>query len=171
MRRHRRDRFVVRVPPEDAFELAGDPTQFPEFNPFVRVPERSGRVEAVGNVYHQVFGVGPVRLTTRWETTSVDPPNSADRPRPSPPWTTVEEGDLPVFGRWVSTSRYGPTAGGTVITHDLEYGVPNGIVGRVTDAFLMRPLLSIGFTWLGRRLRRWIEATAPASAYAARRNQ
>lgn len=158
MRRHRRDRLLVRVAPERAFELAGDPSRFPEFNPIVRVPDGDGRVEAVGNVYHQVFAIGPTRVSTRWETTFVDPPGLASRPRPAPPWTTVEEGWLPVFGRWVSTSRYEVVPDGTLITHDLEYGVPDGLAGRVLDLVLVRPLLSVGFGLLGRRLRHWIEA-------------
>jgi hypothetical protein len=156
-RLHRRDRFLVRVPPERAFDLAGDPSRFPEFNPLVRVPEPSGRVERVGNIYHQVFAIGPIRVSTRWETTSVDPPNLADLPRPSPPWTTVEVCDLASFGTWVSTSRYEGVPAGTLITHDLEYGVPGGLPGLVVDAVVVRPLLAIGIGFLGRRMRRWIE--------------
>lgn len=38
----RRDRFLFRVPPEHALELAADPCRFPEFNPFVRVPAPCG---------------------------------------------------------------------------------------------------------------------------------
>ncbi|HUG48958.1 MAG TPA: hypothetical protein VMP67_11175, partial [Candidatus Limnocylindria bacterium] len=68
----RRDLFLFRVPPEHVLELAADPARFPEFNPLVRVPEPAGRVEQVGNVYHQVFVIGPVRLSSRWETVSVD---------------------------------------------------------------------------------------------------
>lgn len=149
---------MVHAPPERTFELAGDPSRFPEFNPLVRVPETSGRVEELGNVYHQVFGFGPIGMSTRWETTHIDPSNLADRPRPSPPWTTVEAGQLPVFGSCVSTSRYDVVPAGTLITHDLEYGVPDGFPGRVLDVVVLRPLLSIGFTFLGRRLRQWIEA-------------
>lgn len=149
----------MRVPPERAFDLAGNPARFGEFNPLVRVPE-PGRVERVGHVYHQIAEFGPMHLSTRWETTAVDPPNLADDPRPAPPWTTVEIGDLPLLGRWVSTSRYEPVPGGTLITHDLEYGVPDGLAGRALDVFLLRPFLSVGFRFLGRRLRRWIESDA-----------
>ena len=156
MRVTRRDRFLVRVPPERAFELAGNPPRFGEFNPLVRVPETAGRVEVVGNVYHQVFVIGPMRLTTRWETTSVEPPNLAERPMPPPPWTTVEVGELPLVGRWISTSRYEKVAAGTRITHDLEYGVPDGLAGRAID-LVLQPIFSVGFAWLGRRLKRWIE--------------
>ena len=102
----RRDRWLIRVPPERALEIAADPSRFPEFNPPVRVPETSGRVEEVGNVYHQVFARGRIRVSTRWETVLVDPPNLTDRPRPAPPWTTVEVGQLSVFGEWHSTTRY-----------------------------------------------------------------
>ncbi len=155
---HRRDRFLVRVPPEDAFALAGDPSRFPEFNPLVRVPAGSGRVEHIGNVYHQVLTLGPIRVSTRWETTRVEPEDLARQPRPEPPWTTVEVGRLPLFGTWISTSRYEAVTAGTLITHDLEYGVPDGLPGRVVDVAVMRPLLSVGIGLLGRRLRRWIEA-------------
>jgi hypothetical protein len=154
----RRDRFLVRVPPERAFDLAGDPRRFPEFNPLVDVPEREGRVEEVGNVYHQVFRIGPMRLSSRWETTHVDPPNLAERPRPSPPWTTVEVGDLPIFGQFTSTSRYDAVPAGTLITHDLEYAVPGGLPGRALDLLVARPLLSVGMAFLGRRMCRWLEA-------------
>ncbi len=155
---HRRDRFLVRVPPERAFALAGDPSRFPEFNPLVRVPEGSGRVEHVGNVYYQVLALGPIRVQTRWETTRVEPAELARHPRPSPPWTTVEVGRLPVFGAWISTSRYAAVASGTLITHDLEYGVPDGLPGWIVEVAFMRPLLSVGIGMLGRRMRRWIEA-------------
>ena len=104
-RKHRRDLFPVGVSPDRVIELAADPTRFGEFNPLVRVPPGSGRVEQIGNVYYQILGFGPIRLSTRWETISVDPVNLADRPLPAPPWTTVEVGHLTVFGRWVSTPR------------------------------------------------------------------
>ncbi|MGH2385970.1 MAG: hypothetical protein ACRDGB_13115, partial [Candidatus Limnocylindria bacterium] len=84
----------------------------------------------------------------------------ADRARPAPPWTTVELGLLPVFGEWRSTSRYDAVNAGTLVTHDLEYALPDGLVGRVLDLILMRPLLAVGFGLLGRRMRRWIEAAA-----------
>lgn len=155
---HRLDRFLVRVPPEHAFALAGDPSRFPEFNPLVRVPVGSGRVEHVGNVYYQVLALGPIRVSTRWETTRVEPENLAHHPRPAPPWMTVEVGRLPLFGTWISTSRYEAVTAGTLITHDLEYGVPDGLPGRLVDVILMRPLLEVGMGLLGRRLRRWIEA-------------
>jgi hypothetical protein len=157
-RLHRRDRFLVRVPPERVFDLAGDPSRFPEFNPLVEVPEREGRVEQVGNVYHQVVRLGPMRLSSRWETTQVHPANLADRPPPAPPWTTVEVGELPFFGRFTSTSRYDARPAGTLITHDLEYGVPGGLPGRVIDLLVARPLLSVGMGFLGRRMCRWLEA-------------
>lgn len=153
----RRDRFLVRVPPERALEIAADPSRFPEFNPLVRVPETSGRVEQIGNVYHQVFTLGPIRVSTRWETVRVDPPNLAERPRPSPPWTTVEAGQLPVFGAWTSTGRYEAVKAGTLITHDLEYALPDGLAGRFLDLVLMRPLLAVALGLLLRRARHWIE--------------
>jgi hypothetical protein len=156
----RRDRLLLRVPPGRAFEIAADPSRFPEFNPVVRVPETSGRVEQLGKVYHQVLTLGPIHVSTRWETVRVDPPTIADRPRPSPPWTTVEVGQLPVFGEWRSTTRYDAVNAGTLVTHDLEYPLPGGFVGRVLDLALMRPLLAVGFGLLGRRMRRWIEAAA-----------
>lgn len=154
----RRDRFLFRVPPEHALQLATDPCRFPEFNPFVQVPAPCGRVERLGNVYHQLFGFGPLRLSTRWETTSVEPPNLADRPPPAPPWTTLELGQLPLLGTWRSTTRYDSASAGTLVTHDLEYQLPAGAPGRIIDALVMRPLLGVGFAFLGRRLRRWVEA-------------
>ena len=154
----RRDRFLVHVPPERALEIAADPSRFPEFNPVVRVPETSGRVEQVGNVYHQVISLGPIRVASRWETVSVDPQTLAERPRPAPPWTTVEAGQLPLFGAWSSTTRYDAVKSGTLITHDLEYPLPDGLAGRVLDLVLMRPLLAVAFRLLARRMRRWIEA-------------
>jgi hypothetical protein len=162
-RRQRIDRFLIRVPPERAIELAADPSRFPEFNPLVVVPD-GGRVEEVGNVYHQVMGLGPIRLSTRWETTRVDPPNLAERPRPALPWTTVEIGDLPLVGRWISTSRYEAVRAGTVATHHLDYGVPDGPFGTVVDLVLMRPLLTVAIGLLGRRLVRWIESVEDAPA-------
>jgi hypothetical protein len=156
----RQDRFLLRVSAERALEIAGDPSRFPEFNPLVRVPETSGRVEEVGTVYHQVFILGPIRVSTRWETIRVDPPNLADKPRPAPPWATVEVGRLPVFGEWRSTTRYDAVKVGTLVTHDLEYALPDGLVGRVLDLILMRPLLAVALGLLGRRMRRWIEAAA-----------
>ncbi len=156
-RKHRRDRFPVRVAPDRAIEFAADPTRFGEFNPLVRVPPGSGRVEQIGNVYYQLLGFGPIRLPTRWVTISVDPIGLAHRPLPPPPWTTVEVGQLPLFGRWVSTTRYDSVPSGTLITSDLEYGVPDGLRGRVVDLILMRPFLSLSLRLLGRRLRRWIE--------------
>ena len=154
----RRDRFLVRVPPERALEVGADPSRFHEFNPLVRVPERGGRVERVGNVYHQLLGVGPLRVSTRWETVSVDPPNLADHPRPPVPWTTVEAGQIPVFGAWTSTTRLESVTAGTLITHDLEYGLPDGLFGRFLDLVLMKPLLTVAFGFVGRRAQRWIEA-------------
>jgi hypothetical protein len=164
---HRRDRFVVHVRPDRAFLIAADPTRFPEFNPIIRVPETSGRVEQLGNVYHQDIAVGPLRLSTRWETVGVEPPTLAQRPWPAPPWTTIEVGQLPLFGLWTSTSRYEGVDQGTVITHDLEYALPDGVVGRVTDLVLMRPLLAIGFGFLLRRCQRWIETAEERSANAS----
>ncbi|HUG48031.1 MAG TPA: SRPBCC family protein [Candidatus Limnocylindria bacterium] len=157
----RRDLFLFSVPPEHVLELAADPARFPEFNPLVRVPEPAGRVEQMGNVYHQVIVIGPVRLSSRWETVSVDPPALAERPRPAPPWTTVEIGRLPIVGTWSSTTRYDAVRAGTRVTHDLEYQLPGGLIGRLVDAVVMRPILTVGFAWLGRRLRRWVE-NAPA---------
>ena len=157
-RRQRIDRIRVRVPVERALDLAADPTRFPEFNPLVEVPAESGRVEILGNVYYQIFRFGPARLSTRWETTSVDPVDLADRPRPAPPWTTVERGELPLFGRWISTTRYEATPTGSLLTHHLDYGVPDGPLGGAIDGVLMRPLLSVGFGVLLRRLRRWVES-------------
>jgi hypothetical protein len=154
----RRDRVLVHVPPERALEIAADPSRFHEFNPFVGVPETSGRVEQLGNVYHQIFTIGPIRVLTRWETVRVDPPDLADRPRPSPPWTTVEVGQLPVLGAWTSTGRYEAVKAGTVITHDLEYALPDGLAGRFIDLVLMRPLLAVALGLLLRRARHWIEA-------------
>ena len=158
--RRRRDRFLVRAPPERTFDILTDPSRFPEFNPLVRVPQPSGRVERVGNVYHQVLTLGPIRVATRWETVAVDPPSLAERPLPQPPWTTVEVGRITVFGTWRSTSRYEPAKVGTLITHDLEYTVPDGRAGRVLDVLVMSPLLTVGFGVLLRRLRRWVEAAA-----------
>jgi len=155
-RRQRIDRIFVRVPPDVVIELAADPSRFPEFNPLVEVPD-GGRVDVVGNVYHQVMRLGPIRLPTRWETTAVDPSTLSERPRPAPPWTTVEIGEMPAFGRWVSTSRYEAVPGGTRATHHLDYGVPDGPLGTVVDIVLMRPLLAVGIGLLGRRLRAWIE--------------
>jgi hypothetical protein len=156
----RRDRWLIRVPPERAIEIAADPSRFSEFNPLVRVPEPSGRVDEVGNVYHQVIALGAVRVSTRWETIHVDPPNLTDRPRPAPPWATVEVGQLSVFGEWRSTTRYEGVKAGTLITHDLEYALPDGPVGRILDLVLMTPLMVVGFRLLGRRMRRWIEIAA-----------
>jgi hypothetical protein len=156
----RRDRFVVHVPPERALEIAADPSRFHEFNPIIRVPETSGRVEQLGNVYHQIFTLGPIHVSTRWETVRVDPPNLADRPRPSLPWTTVEAGQLPVVGTWTSTGRYEAVKAGTLITHDLEYSLPDGLAGRFVDLVVMRPLLAVAFPLLLRRVRHWIEAAA-----------
>ncbi len=153
----RRDRFRLRVPPGRALDLAADPSRFREFNPVVRVPETSGRVEHLGNVYHQIFTLGPIHVSTRWETVHVDPPTLVGRPRPAPPWTTVEVGQIPVFGECRSTTRYDAVMDGTLITHDLEYALPGGWVGRVLDLAIMKPLLAVGFGFLGRRLRRWIE--------------
>src|SRR5918992_684233 len=134
--RHRIDRVVLRVPPDVAIELAADPSRFPEFNPIVQVPD-GGRVDVVGNVYHQVMRLGPIRLSTRWETTTVDPADLSERPRPPLPWTTVEIGDLPAFGRWVSTSRYEAVPRGTRATHHLDYAVPDGLLGTVVDIAIM----------------------------------
>jgi hypothetical protein len=156
----RRDRFVVHVPPVRALEIAADPSRFHEFNPIVRVPETIGRVEQLGNVYHQVFTLGPIRVSTRWETVRVDPPNLADRPRPSPPWTTVEVGLVPGLGTWTSTGRYEAVKAGTLITHDLEYPLPDGLAGRIVDLVVMRPLLAVAFPLLLGRVRHWIEAAA-----------
>jgi hypothetical protein len=153
----RRDRIVVRVPPERALEISADPSRFHEFNPVVRVPESGGRVEQIGNVYHQVFTLGPIHVSTRWETVRVDPPNLAERPRPSLPWTTVEVGQVPVLGAWTSTTRLDAVEVGTLITHDLEYDLPDGPAGWVVDLVLMRPLLAVGLPLLLRRARRWIE--------------
>lgn len=163
-RLHRHDRWTVRVPPDRAFDLATDPSRFHEFNPLVNVPEREGRVEQVGNVYHQVFRIGPMRLASRWETTHVEPANLADRPRPSPPWTTVEVGDLPFLGRFISTSRYDAVPAGTLITHDLEYGLPGGLPGRVLDLLMARPLIAVGLRFLGRRMCQWLETARPNPA-------
>ncbi|MGH2428217.1 MAG: SRPBCC family protein [Candidatus Limnocylindria bacterium] len=165
----RRDRFLLRVPPERVIELAADPSRFPEFNPIVRVPESSGRVEEVGNIYHQVFTLGSIRVSTRWETVRVDPPTLTERP--APPWTTVEAGQLPVFGAWSSTSRYDAVKAGTLVTHDLEYALPEGLAGRVLDLVIMRPLLAVGFGLLVRLMQRWIEADSgpgPESSAAGR---
>jgi hypothetical protein len=153
----RRDGFLVHVPPERALEIGADPSRFPEFNPLVRVPESSGRVEQVGNVYHQVFTLGPIRISTRWETVRVDPPTLADRPRPALPWTTVEAGQLPVLGAWTSTTRFEAVKAGTLITHDLEYALPDGVAGRVLDLVLMRQLLAVALPLLLRLARHWIE--------------
>lgn len=153
----RRDQFLVHVPPERALEIAADPSRLPEFNPLVRVPEASGRVEQVGNVYHQVFTIGPIRVSTRWETVRVDPPTLGEHPLPPPPWTTVEIGQLPVFGVWTSTGRYEAVKSGTLITHDLEYALPNGLAGRFLDLVLMRPLLAVALGLLLRRARHWID--------------
>jgi uncharacterized membrane protein len=163
----RRDRWLLRVPPEHAFELAADPSRFPEFNPTVRVPANSGRVEVLGNVYYQLFGIGPLRLTMRWETVAVDPPNLADRPRPSLPWTTAEVGTMPLLGTWRSTSRYDAVTAGTLVTHDLEYELPAGRLGPVVD-LMLRPALGISFEFLARRLKRWIESARPADSTADR---
>jgi hypothetical protein len=163
----RRDRFLVHVPPERALQIAADPTRFPEFNPIIRVPETTGRVEQLGNVYHQDIAVGPVRLSTRWETVEVEPPTLAERLRPALPWTTIEVGRLPLFGLWRSTSRYEGVDQGTVITHDLEYALPDGLAGRVADLVLMRPLLAIGFGFLLRRCQRWIETGEDRSSSAS----
>jgi hypothetical protein len=152
----RRDLFLLRARPDHVLELAADPTRFPEFNPFVRVPPDSGRVEVLGNVYYQLLGIGPLRLSMRWETVAVDPPNLADRPRPSLPWTTVEVGTMRLLGTWRSTTRYEAVAAGTLITHDLEYELPAGRLGSVVD-LIMRPALTVGLAFLGRRLKRWIE--------------
>ncbi len=154
----RRDRWFIRVAPEQALDIAADPSRFPEFNPLVRVPETAGRVEQVGNVYHQVFTLGLIRVSTRWETIHVDPPNLTDRPRPAPPWATVEVGQLSVFGEWRSTTRYDAANGGTLITHVLDYPLPDGLPGRILDLVLMKPLLDVAFGLLGRRLRPWIES-------------
>ena len=156
----RRDRLIVHVPPERALEIAADPSRFHEFNPLVRVPETSGRVEQVGNVYHQVLTLGPIHVSTRWETVRVDPQNLAERPLPPPPWTTVEVGQLPVFGTWTSTGRYERVTSGTLITHDLEYALPDGLAGRVLDVVLVRPMLAVALGVLIRRARHWIEAAS-----------
>lgn len=155
--RRRIDRFLIRVPLERTFELATDPSRFPEFNPLVEVPPGSGRVDVVGNVYYQVFRLGPMRITTRWETTSVDPPDLAEHPRPAPPWTTVEAGDVPILGRCTSTSRYESAPRGTLVTHHLDYRVPDGPLGALIDVVL-RPLLAVGLGIAIRRLSRWIES-------------
>ena len=153
----RRDRFLVHVPPERALGIGADPSRFPEFNPLVRVPESNGRVEQVGNVYHQVFTLGPIRVSTRWETVRVDPPTLAERPRPALPWTTVEAGQLPLLGTWISTTRYEAVKSGTLITHDLEYALPDGPAGRFIDLVVMRPLVAVALGILLRRARHWIE--------------
>lgn len=155
----RRDRFVVRARPEHVLDLAANPSRFPEFNPLVRVPDGSGRVEEVGNVYHQVLALGPIRLSTRWETVRVEPPDLHRVPRPAPPWTTVELGTLPLFGTCTSTSRYEAVRRGTLVTHELEYDLPPGVIGRIVDGLVMRPMLAVGFAVLIRRLRRWIESS------------
>jgi hypothetical protein len=157
-RQQRIDRFLIRAPLEHTFELATDPSRFHEFNPLVEVPPGSGRVDMVGNVYQQVFRLGPIRLSTRWETTEVDPPDLTDRPRPAPPWITVEAGDVPILGRCISISRYEPAPQGTLVTHRLEYRLPDGPVGTVIDMVVARPLLAVGLGVLIRRLRRWIES-------------
>jgi hypothetical protein len=69
----------------------------------------------------------------------------------------VEVGELP-FARVVSTSRYDTHPVGTLITHDLEYGVPAGLTGRALDLLVARPLLSVGMGFLGRRMCRWLES-------------
>jgi hypothetical protein len=89
---------------------------------------------------------------------SVDPPNLADHHRPPVPWTTVEAGQIPVFGAWTSTTRLESVTAGTLITHDLEYGLPDGLFGRFLDLVLMKPLLTVAFGFVGRRAQRWIEA-------------
>lgn len=140
-------------------DLAANPSRFPEFNPVVRVPERSGRVDEVGNVYHQIAVLGPIRVSTRWETVDVEPPGLQRHPRPEPPWTTVEVGTLPLFGEWTSTSRYEAVPQGTLVTHELQYELPPGLLGRVVDAMVIRPMLAVGFGLLIRRLQRWIEGS------------
>lgn len=97
-------------------------------------------------------------LSSRRETVRIDPPTIADRPRPAPPWTTVGTGQLPIFGAWSSTSRYETVTAGTLITHDLEYALPERLAGWVVDLVLVRPLLAVSFAPLGRRMRHWIEA-------------
>jgi hypothetical protein len=159
----RRDRFVIRARPEHVLELAANPSRFPEFNPVVRVPEQTGRVEQPGNVYHQVLTVGPIRIATRWETISVDPPDLPSVPRPGLPWTTVEVGRLPLFGTWTSTTRYDAASHGTLVTHELEYELPPGMLGRLVEAVVIRPTLAVGLPILIRRLRRWIERTPSTS--------
>jgi hypothetical protein len=164
----RRDRFLIRARPEHVLELAANPSRFPEFNPLVRVPQPSGRVEEVGNVYHQLLGIGPVRLTMRWETIRAEPADLPRSPRPTPPWTTVELGTLPLLGPWTSTTRYDAVPSGTLVTHELEYQLPPGTLGRVVDTICMRPTLAVGLGVLIRRLCRWIELSpsAPTSPRA-----
>lgn len=152
--------MLIRVPPDAVLELAANSARFPEFNPAVDVPD-GGRVEVVGAVYHQVMR-GPLKVSMRWQTTHVDPPDLASRPRPAPPWRTVEIGDVPLFGRWVSTTRYEAAPAGTIVTHDLDYAVPQGPLGAVIDTVMMRPLLAVALPLLLRRLRRWIEEDAQA---------
>ena len=116
-------------------------------------------MDVVGNVYYQVFRLGPIRLATRWETTSVAPPDLGEPSRPAPPWTTVEAGDLPILGRCISTSRYESAPRGTLVTHHLDYRVPDGPLGAMLDLVVMRPVLAVGLGILIRRLSRWIESS------------
>jgi uncharacterized protein YndB with AHSA1/START domain len=114
---------VIARPPADVFAVLSDVERLAEFSHMtVAVRRGPGRPIAVGDHFEQVVRVLHVDLETEWEVTEV----VADQ-------LIRVEGTSMAKGSASMTQRIAPEGDGSLVTFDIEYDPPFGILGDIAD--------------------------------------
>ena len=118
----RREIFISCAPSE-VFEVLADIERLAEFSHMtVEVRKGPGRTLAVGDHFEQVIKVLHIELETEWEVTELVPAE-----------TIRVEGRSKANGSATITQHVAAQGDGSMVTFEVEYDPPFGILGDIAD--------------------------------------
>ena len=118
-----RRQISISCPPEKVFEVLADVERLAEFSHMtVRISNGPGRTLAVGDHFNQIVKVLHVELDTEWEVTEFVEGE-----------TIRVEGRSTANGSATVTQHVAAEGDGSLVTFEIEYDPPLGILGDIAD--------------------------------------
>jgi carbon monoxide dehydrogenase subunit G len=118
-----RRQISISCPPDKVFDVLADVERLAEFSHMtVRISNGPGRMLAVGDHFNQVVKVLHVELDTEWEVTEFVAGE-----------TIRVEGRSTANGSATVTQHVAAEGDGSLVTFEIEYDPPLGILGDIAD--------------------------------------
>lgn len=128
---HLAETIHIDAPIDRVFAIGAAAERRPEWQiSCVQVKDVDGPLDHVGAAYTSVNVVSGRRLEARWQVSRVEYPTLVEFTAVTGPTGTGH-----------SVTRLESEGGGTRYSMEMDYALPNGIIGQVLDRFLVHPAL------------------------------